>query len=263
MTASIQDLQSALSASLTQGAILTEVVTNKKDYKAKANEVNAVVNPNTAFNQPDVPYDATYPYNNAQTTPSGHVFELDDTPGSERINIHHRTGTFQEIHPDGSKTEKIVNNNCQVIVQDNNIYIMGDSLESIQGDLKIYVQGDAKIQVDGNVEWEVGGNMLMKIGGIFTAQATSFNFIGPVNQIGDLSTTGNILSQSNIVANLNMKANIDLIAGRNADIALATTSGTTVTAGIDVLGGSKPISLVNHVHPDPQGGTTGAPNQHK
>lgn len=264
-TPTIEDLQLAFSSSLEQGAILTEVVANKANYKLKSNEVNAVVNPNNSFSQPDVPYDAKYPYNNAQTTPSGHVFELDDTPGSERINIAHRTGTFQEIHPDGSKTEKIMNDNFKVIVRDNTVYIMGDSQETIQGDLKVYIQGDAKIQVDGNVEWDVGGNMLMKVGGMFTAQATSFNFIGPVNTIGDTSTTGNIITQSNVVANQNVKANIDLIAGRNATVAVnadvgsAITAGTTVTAATDVLGGSAGISLVNHTHPDAQGGNTGKP----
>jgi hypothetical protein len=263
-TPSIQDLQMALDASLAQGAILTEIVSNKKNYKLKSNELDAVINPNNAFSQPVPPYDAVYPYNNAQTTPSGHVFELDDTPGSERINIAHRTGTFQEIGPDGSMTEKVMNNNFKVVVQDNSIYILGDSQETIQGDVKIYVQGDAKIQVDGDVEWEVGGNMLMKVGGIFTAQATSFNFIGPVNHIGDLSTTGNILTQSNVVANQNMVAKIDLVVGRNASVAVntsvgsAVTVGTTVTSGGDMI--ANKISLDKHTHPDAQGGNTGAPN---
>ena len=36
------------------------------------------------------------------------VQEFDDTPGAERIHTYHRAGTFEEIHPDGSKVIKVV-----------------------------------------------------------------------------------------------------------------------------------------------------------
>ena len=47
------------------------------------------------------PYAAEYPHNKVITTTSGHAIEIDDTPNAERINIHHKSGSFIEFHPDG------------------------------------------------------------------------------------------------------------------------------------------------------------------
>ena len=255
MTQSLEDYQTALELSLAQGEKLTECKTNlRKNYVPKGDQIKAAVDPNNLFSQPDVPYDTTYPYNNATTTPSGHVFELDDSPGSERINIQHRTGTFQEIHPDGSKTEHIVNDHCIVIVKDNKVYIMGNHQESIQGDVKVYIQGNVKSQVDGNVDFTVKGNFNLDVEGIFTAKSTQWTFIGPFSIAGILRVTDNILTQSNIVANLTIKAGHDLIADGFAKIGQYITAGWTIyaekdiTSKTDVLAGTEKISLVNHVH---------------
>ena len=48
------------------------------------------------------PYNARYPFNRVNQTESGHVIEIDDTPNGERINIQHMSGSFIEMHPDGS-----------------------------------------------------------------------------------------------------------------------------------------------------------------
>lgn len=255
MTISLEDYQESLKLSLAQGEKLTECKTNlRTKYVPKGEQIKAAVDPNNLFNQPDVPYDASYPYNNATRTPSGHLFELDDSPGSERINIQHRTGTFQEIHPDGSKTEKIVNDNFQVVVKNNLVYIMGNHQQSIQGDVKVYIQGNVKAEVEGNVDFTVGGHMNMEVKGIFTASATQWTFIGPFSIAGILKVTDNILTQSNIVANLTIKAGHDLIADGFAKIGQYITAGWTIyakkdiTSATDVIGGVSKISLVNHVH---------------
>ena len=43
-----------------------------------------------------------FPFNQIQETPSGHSFEMDDTPGGERVLIKHRTGAGIELRADGS-----------------------------------------------------------------------------------------------------------------------------------------------------------------
>ena len=52
----------------------------------------------------DVDSAPVYPYNKVHQSESGHVFEVDDTLGKERINVHHRSGTFHEIHADAEVT---------------------------------------------------------------------------------------------------------------------------------------------------------------
>ena len=58
--------------------------------------------PSFKFDQPQPPYRAIYPFNHVLQTESGHIVEYDDTPHGERIHEYHRSGTFREVHPDGT-----------------------------------------------------------------------------------------------------------------------------------------------------------------
>lgn len=76
------------------------------------------------LNPADV-YAPRYPYNKVQETESGHVIELDDTPDSERVVIQHRTGTFVELHPNGSLQIFSANRGEVIIDEHLNIEAMG------------------------------------------------------------------------------------------------------------------------------------------
>lgn len=78
------------------------------------------------FSEPKSPYNAKYPYNHVKETSSGHVVEFDDTPGHERINIYHRTGSFVEFHPDGKVVMKSINDSYQVSLENQNLYCEGE-----------------------------------------------------------------------------------------------------------------------------------------
>jgi hypothetical protein len=258
------ELEQALKQSNQQLGALTEIVDNKKTYNQKGDQLEAAIHPNNETSEPETSYDPKYPYNNSTSTESGHTFELDDTPGAERVSLSHRTGTFFEVHPNGSKVEKIVNDNVQIIVKNNEIYIMGDEKKSTQGNLKLFIKGNAKLQVDGDVELEVVGNMTMKVGGMFTAMAESFNFVGPINHVGDINCTGNIINQGNISSAKNVQAELDfvghqdLLLTRDANIGRDTIVTRNLTAEKITLNNG--IDLGTHTHPDPQGGSTSAPS---
>ena len=83
-----------------------------------------------------------YPFNQVTETESGHIIELDDTPGAERINIHHRSGTFEEIHPNGDKVEKVVRDQYVSILRDSNVHIDGFSNVTVDKGLKVFVNRD-------------------------------------------------------------------------------------------------------------------------
>jgi hypothetical protein len=246
----ISELETLLNKNVQQLSQLTEVKQNKKNYDAKGDEVLSAVDPNNSFNEKPVPYDAKYPYNNSKATESGHVMEFDDTPGAERINIQHRTGTFTEIHPDGSRMEKIVNDNVQIIQKDGYIYIMGDEQRTTQGHLKVYIKGNAKVQIDGDVEWEVKGNMSLKVDGHFMAMAESFNFVGNIDQVGDIQSTGNFLNQGSISSNGNIQAELDFVGHGNAIVSGDTNVGGNVNTDGNVNADGK----------GNYGGTVTAPN---
>lgn len=93
---------------------------------------------------PDSPAAPVYPFNKVTETESGHVFEIDDTVGAERISTYHRSGTFQEIHPDGSRVTRIVNDDYEVTCKDKTIFVGGK--------VNIVVLGDANLEVTGKTD---------------------------------------------------------------------------------------------------------------
>lgn len=104
-------------------------------------------------------YTPIYPFNHVTQTESGHSFEMDDTPTRERIRLQHRSGTFTEMHPNGSVVQKIYGNGYEIIAQDKNVLIKGVCNITIQGDAHIHVQGDKIEKIDGNYELHVGGDL--------------------------------------------------------------------------------------------------------
>lgn len=124
-----------------------------------------------SWDEPDVPYAATYPYNHVTETESGHVFEVDDTAGAERIHQYHRSGTFEEVHPDGKVVSKIVNDRYTVVAGDDYIHVTGVANITVSGDANILVEGNTNMQTNGNHKEEVGGNYEVKIGGTCTVES--------------------------------------------------------------------------------------------
>ena len=116
------------------------------------------------------PAKPVYPYNKVIQSESGHVIEMDDTPSAERLAIEHRSGTFQEIHPDGSMVTRVVNDNYTILCKDNEVHIGGKVNIKVLGDANIHAIGkidikgssDVKIaSLSGNLDLEAGGNLTL------------------------------------------------------------------------------------------------------
>lgn len=123
-----------------------------------------------AWQEPASPYAAEYPHNHVRETKSGHVEEFDDTPGAERIHRYHKAGTFEEIHPDGSKVIKIVKDNYTVILGDDYAHVLGDCNVHISGSSNVRINGDCNLQVDGDRTEIIGGNATLRIGGTYSVE---------------------------------------------------------------------------------------------
>ena len=100
-----------------------------------------------------------YPYNNVTQSESGHSFEMDDTPGRERVRLQHRTGTFIEMHSDGDEVHKVYGNGYEITVKNKNIEVQGDCNITVRGDCKFHVEGNRIDQVDGDYSLVVTGKM--------------------------------------------------------------------------------------------------------
>lgn len=118
-----------------------------------------------SWSEPPSPYAAKYPYNHVHESESGHVHEIDDTPGGERLHRYHTSGSCEEIHPDGVKVIRVVNDNYEIIAGGNFVHIKGVCNITVDGNANIKVGGNSNIETGGNHTESVGGNMEMTIGG--------------------------------------------------------------------------------------------------
>ena len=140
-----------------------------------------IANGHGSFSEPPTPFDAKYPYNHVATTESGHIIERDDTPGKERTHDYHRSGTFTEIHPFGTKVAKIVRDNYEFVLGDNYINIkklIPSDTGSLGGNLFLNIEGDVYEFIQGNVERQVNGSVRETIRGNYSTFVNGDRTIG-------------------------------------------------------------------------------------
>ena len=105
-----------------------------------------------------------YPYNHVHESESGHIHEIDDSPGAERLFTQHTSGTFEEIHPTGTKVVKIIGDNYEIVAGDSNVAIFGDVNLTIKGTVRELIKGDYHLEVEGNYTQKIHNNHRVKIG---------------------------------------------------------------------------------------------------
>lgn len=101
--------------------------------KRARGEKNITKTEDATISEPTDPYNATYPKNHIYESESGHIIEVDDSSGAERIHIYHKSGSFIEFHPDGS-----------MVIKSKNTYISTDETANIHAN-------NSKIVIDGTL----------------------------------------------------------------------------------------------------------------
>ncbi len=156
-----------------------------------------------SWDELDTPYNANYPYNHVIESESGHIEEVDDTPNAERTHRWNRTGSFEEIGPDGSKVIKVVMDSYEVVMRNEFIHICGTKDETVHKDYNLYVQGDWNIQVDGNVNMLVKGTVYEHVlGDVHSSVDGSIHIEsnGDETHIADNNTTFNTGGKFSVIA---------------------------------------------------------------
>jgi hypothetical protein len=130
-------------------------------------------------------YAAESPYNNVTATESGLLWEMDDTPGAERIHICHRTGTHIELRPDGSAKYVSKGARQDVTVADHEIIVNGDYKITVAGGANIYVRNGAfEIQADKGLAINVKGELKLRGDNIFMRADRKISLAAPQVDIG-------------------------------------------------------------------------------
>ena len=129
------------------------------------------------FDEPASSFAPVYPYNKAIVSESGHSTELDDTPGAERVDVRHRTGTGVEMNPGGDMNVKVINDKNEFITGNLNESITGGQILSIGQGLNVQTSGGAGVIlfVDGGGGIDVtvtGGDVKLTVTGNVSTTCT-------------------------------------------------------------------------------------------
>ena len=180
-----------LALTLRQATRITGIATADFNVTTAADGSSISASDGDTFDQPSIPYNASYPYNHVYESESGHLMEYDDTTGNERIHQRHRTGTSTEIDASGNKVEIIKGESYRLLSNKEQVQIQGQSDISIDGHHKIYINksntannhydiqigagASINIQVDdgdvnihtlqGRINMNAGGDYNLKVGG--------------------------------------------------------------------------------------------------
>ena len=195
---------------------------------------------------------ATYPYNHVHESEAGHIFEIDDTPGGERLNREHSSGTFEEIHPAGDKVVKVIGDNYEIIAGTSNVFIgaakgSGDVLNlTVNGNVRELIRGDYIQEITGDFTQKIGKNHRVKVGYIGGGNLEEeivgnhgYNIkLGVKGRIGDdidVTIGGNELRTVN--------GNSKLITGKNYELAIGDNMVVGIKNDINVVTASGIVSF--------------------
>ena len=237
---------------------------------------NLWTEPESAANADNQPI---YPYNNIQQTEAGHSFELDDTPGRERVRLQHRAGTFTEMHPNGDQVVKVLGDGYEIIAKNKNVMISGACNITVKGDCNLQVEGDKNETITGNYFLEVRGSMIARAAGSdgmtlisdsdmsiqSNASATGALYISAGDHVyvaSDIQTAGTISAdvinaESRINAGTGLYAGIQGVYSQGPVTSLVSMQAPIGTFAImDAVLMSDTINsgIYNiHIHPTPKG----------
>ena len=138
------------------------------DFDAVGNNITA--SDTDTWNQPEIAYNAVYPYNHVFESESGHIKEYDDSftidadgirTNHYRIYERHASGTSTEMTNNGDRIDIITNDHYVLTTNNNKAYIQGDSDITIAGRHKIYINKDG--EENNHYDIQIGPNANVNI----------------------------------------------------------------------------------------------------
>ena len=159
--------------------------------------------------------ESIYPYNKAYLSESGHLKEVDDTPGNERLLDQHVSGTYQEMKASGDHVIKVVGDGYTIVAGSDHI--------TVQGNILIHGEKECNIRIGGaiNIIADHGINIVSK--GALRVRSDSLNFE---------STSGDISFKS--AKNVLFSA-ADSFSVNSAQVVTKTTGVTSIASTGSVI----------------------------
>ena len=208
---------------------------------------------NTSFNFPSLNEDGVNLYNRVERTVSGHITEIDDTAGNERIRRAHAKGTEEEWDANGDRKLIVRGRNYELVVGDNNIVVTGQCNITVNGNCGILCTEDltakAKsihLTADEDINLHAGTSINMtSVAGDYAVQSGGgyrLSVEGEANERFQSKLDTNIVGDNDLTIGGNFETQVGSIATQHAEAGTNITSGTnTMLAGGNklILGGGE------------------------
>lgn len=175
------------------------------------------------WSEPPSSYNAVYPGNHVIETDAGNIIEMDDSPGAERINLFHKSGSFTEFHTDGSVVHRALNGRYTIVMNGENVAVTGDCNFTCTGNMNFLALGNVNIG---------GKNVVIA--------ATDAVTIGGQNAVNLTSASGDIKGQAKTTS---FKSDTMFAA----DAATISLSSGASEPGVDV--DAPPVPTIDVVPP--------------
>lgn len=194
-----------------------------------------------------------YGLNRITETLTGHTFEMDDTPGNERILIKHNSGAGIELCTDGSICISALNNRVECTGGDQTVIIIGNGNIHYKGNLDFKVDGefnidclDFNLNVKNDKNETVGGDEVKaNYGGITqTVKGSVSSFVTENVANTVLGSSYNSVKKDytmNTEGNVNMPTKGNFFATSSDIMNLASNNLTLSANNMTVQGGSGTI----------------------
>lgn len=117
------------------------------------------------FGEPQIPFNAQYPYNHVISSRAGHMIEMDSTPRSERMHLYTPSGTYTEIDAQGTQVNKTIGDRVNISNRNDYHGIKGDHHLSVDGEISMRTGGDFNKSVDGNMTMVIKNDNSLQIHG--------------------------------------------------------------------------------------------------
>ena len=197
------------------------------------------------WDQPEIPYNATYPNNHVYESEGGHLKEFDDTKDNERINERHTSGTGYEVGPDGTKVTKVVKDNYNIITNDDYCHIQGTSRATIDKGLRVRVNSKGESGNNYNIEVGQGSSLNIEVNG----GNINLTTLGTGKDAGDININASRDLNMQISRNMNIGVigtitETSNIKTQSTTEALTENSGThTINTGKNTINGGSEVDV--------------------
>jgi hypothetical protein len=167
------------------------------------------------WSEPETPYAAEYPHNHVYESEAGHIREMDDTPGKERIHERHASGSGYEIHPDGSKVTRVKKDNYTITTNDDYTHIQGTQRHTTDEGVRIRCNANGEDGNNYNIEVGSGANVNIEV------NKGNINLTTLSPDVGDI--------------NINASRNLNMQVGKDFNVSVLGNASEIITGTKDEL----------------------------